>query len=162
MPSFLSKVFGRKKDGKGSPTSRGRGSDGSLLDGKFEVVSPTVSPTAASFPEIVPRRNGKERDAAFGLFKVKSRQSRPSSPESNKKKEDHPQLSLLLSVPKGDAQARALGVLFEAAPDAQVLSDDVIGSKRLTPFEVLTLVRTCSQAIVARGAFLTLISTFMG
>ncbi|KXN85933.1 hypothetical protein AN958_10694 [Leucoagaricus sp. SymC.cos] len=150
MPSFLSKVFGRKKDGKGSPPSRGRGSDGSLLDGKFEAVSPTVSPSAAEFPENAVKANEKEKDGAFGLFKAKSRPSRPSSPEPSKK-ENLPQLSLVLPVPKEDAQAHALGVVFEADPDAQILNDETIGKRRLTPLEALVLVRTCSQAIIARG-----------
>lgn len=155
MPSFLSKVFGRKKDGKSSPTSRGRGSDGSLLDGKFEAVSPTVSPSVTEFPENAHGANGreKEKDAGFGLFKVKSRPSRPSSPELPRRRDDLPQLSLVLPVPKDDAQARTLGVVFEADPDTQILTDVTIGNRRLTPLEALILVRTCSQAIIARGAF---------
>ncbi|KAF5353537.1 hypothetical protein D9756_007832 [Leucocoprinus leucothites] len=150
MPSFLSKVFGRKKDGKGSPPSRGRGSDGSLLEGKFEAISPVDSPSAAEFPNNAPKANGKERDGTFGLFKVKSRPSRSSSPEPNKK-ENLPQLSLVLPVPKEDAQTRALGVVFETDSDAQILTDDAIGKRTLTPLEALILIRTCSQAIVARG-----------
>jgi hypothetical protein len=153
MPPFLSKVFGRKKDGKASsPSSRGRSSDGSLLDGKFEVVSPVDSPNVAEFPEnALKPPNGKD-SALGGLFRVKSRASRPSSPEP-KRKESLPQLSLVLPVPKEDAHARALGVVFETDPDAsQFLTDDAIGRRRLTPLEALILVRTCSQAIIARGA----------
>lgn len=160
MPSFLSKVFGRKKDEKGSPQSQGRGLDGSLLGGKFEAVSPTVSPSATEFPENVPRGNGKEKEkekeGAFGIFKVKSR---PSSPEVPQKKDDLPQLSLILPVPKEDPQARALGVVFEADPEAQILTDAAIGERRLNPLEALILVRTCSQAIIARGVFV--ISTYV-
>ncbi|KAF9447390.1 hypothetical protein P691DRAFT_124792 [Macrolepiota fuliginosa MF-IS2] len=151
MPSFLSKVFGRKKDEKGSSQSLGRGYDGSLLGGKFEAVSPAVSPSATEFPDNVPRGNGKEKEKeTFGLFKVKSR-SRPSSPELPHRKDDLPQLSLVLPVPQDDARARALGVVFEADPEAQILTDVAIGDKRLSPSEALILVRTCSEAIITRG-----------
>ena len=40
MTSFLSKVFPRKKD---KEASNKRNSSSSLLEGKFEAVSPTVS-----------------------------------------------------------------------------------------------------------------------
>ncbi|KAH6907269.1 hypothetical protein BKA70DRAFT_371668 [Coprinopsis sp. MPI-PUGE-AT-0042] len=52
MPSFLSKVLRRKrdaeKDGNSSPSSTG----GELLGGRFEDVSPTVSPSIGRFPEL--------------------------------------------------------------------------------------------------------------
>ena len=55
MPSFLTKVFGRKKDDKlaSSPPSHAskRHSNASLLEGKYEAVSPSVSPSAARFSE---------------------------------------------------------------------------------------------------------------
>jgi len=156
MPSFLSKVFGRKKDGRGSPLPQGRTSDGSLLDGNFEAVSPVNTPSVAEFPENALRGNSKEKGVASGLFKVKSQPSRSYSSETSKRG-NLPQLSLALPVPKDDAQACALGVMFEVGPDAQILTDDAIGKKILTPSEALILVRACSQAITARGLFLVFI-----
>lgn len=147
MPSFLSKVFGRKKDEKASQSPR-RGSGGSLLDGKFEAVSPTVSPSATDFLENPLKGNGKDKDkdGAFNTLRVKSR---PSSQDvSQKKKDDLPQLSLVL--PASNEQA-VLGVAFEADPNGQVLSDAALGNRRLNPSEALILVRACSQAIIATG-----------
>ncbi|KAF4568505.1 hypothetical protein EYR40_010090 [Pleurotus pulmonarius] len=154
MPSFLSKVFGRKKDEK--EESNGRASESSLLEGKFEAVSPNVSPTAAIFSE-----NGhgkekeKERDLGFGLFKAKSNTptvTSPSSP-SAQKHGDFLQLSLnLSSTPKDESNSRPMGSVFDADPDAQILlSESAIGERRLTPQESTTLVRASSQAITARG-----------
>lgn len=165
MPSFLSKVFGRKKDEKDAHPYQSRPSDGSLLEGKFEVVSPTISPTIANFPEGAHGKgngshaNGKssglnayyskDKDGAFGLFKARSRTLPADAPQ---KSSDLPLLSLNLPGPKEDSNSRALGVVFEADPDAHVLlSDTVIGERRLTPLETLVLVRACSQAITARG-----------
>ncbi|GLB44295.1 putative protein with domain of unknown function (DUF1708) [Lyophyllum shimeji] len=146
MPSFLSKVFGRKKDDKESPRSPGQQSDSELLDGKFE----SVSPSATKFPEVVNEKvQGKEKDTGFTLFKSKSR---PSSPEDTEKRQDVPHLSLNLPGLKDESASRALGVVFEADPEAQILlSDAAIGGRRLNPLETLILVRACSQAITARG-----------
>ncbi|KAF5378535.1 hypothetical protein D9615_007190 [Tricholomella constricta] len=150
MPSFLSKVFGRKKDDKESPRSPGRVSDPELLDGKFE----SVSPSATKFPEVangkgVGQGKEKEKDASFTLFRTKSR---PASPDIDEKRVNIPLLSLNLPGPKGDSPSRALGAVFEADLDAQILlSDAAIGSRRLNPLETLILVRACSQAITARG-----------
>lgn len=151
MPSFLSKVFGRKKDDKGSPRSSSHISDGELLDGKFE----SVSPSATKFPEAANgKRAGltkeKEKDTGFSLFRSKS----PASPETTVKPLDVPHLSLNLPEPKDDSASRTLRAVFEADPDTQLsLSDAVIGSRRLSPLETLILVRTCLQAIAARGTF---------
>ncbi|RDB18230.1 hypothetical protein Hypma_000622 [Hypsizygus marmoreus] len=145
MPSFLSKVFGRKHHDKDSPRSPGRASDSSLLEGKFEAVSPS----ATKFPEVTNGKSeakGKEKDA---LFRAKSR---PASPGATEKRSDYPHLSLNLPLPKDDSSSRALGVVFEADPDAQILlSDSAIGDRRLNPLETLSLVRACSEAITTRG-----------
>lgn len=143
MPSFLSKVFGRKKsDDK-------RASNGSLLEGKFEAVSPNVSPTADNFTG-TPHGNGHAKDS-FTLFKTKSRTLlTPEQP--HEPRIDLPQLSLHLPGPKDDSNSRALGVVFEADPDAQILlPESVIAKRRLTPLEALILIRACSQAITERG-----------
>ncbi|TFK37305.1 hypothetical protein BDQ12DRAFT_667228 [Crucibulum laeve] len=151
MPSFLSKVFGRKKDDKDALSTSPR-----LLEGKFERVSPTVSPSATNFPEVGEgtvngksngHRKDKDKDTPFTLFRAKSRPSGDVNQQQNQhKSEPLPQLSLNLPEVKEGS------VAFEANPDAQVLlSDAVVGTRRLNPAETLTLVRTCSEAITARG-----------
>jgi len=154
MPSFFSKVFGRKKDKTASSPSRGRASDGSLLDGKFEAVSP-VNTRIDEFPENALGANGREKVLASGLSRAKSQRSQ--SFPNPKREENLPQLSLTLPPPKDDTQTSPLGVVFEAGPDVQILTDDAIGSRLLTPSETLILVRICSQAIIARGLFLAFI-----
>lgn len=143
MPSFLSKVFGRKKDDKdSSPRSPGQVD---LLGGKFEAVSPTVSPSALDFPDYPGKTNGH---GPFGLFKVKSR---PSSPETKHKKlDDLPHLSLNLTVAKEDSSSRVFG-----AESLGLLTDAVIGERRLSPVEALALVKACSQAITLHGMILS-------
>ncbi|KAK0216541.1 hypothetical protein EDD85DRAFT_435586 [Armillaria nabsnona] len=145
MPSFLSKVFGRKKDDK-EPSAGRRTSTASLLEGKFEAVSPTVSLPADKLPEAKDREKGKE--SGFGLLRTKS-----ATPVlSTYTPSEVPHLSLNLPGPKNGANTRSLGVVFEADPDSQILlSQSEIGGRRLNPLETLILVRACSQAIVARG-----------
>lgn len=140
MPSFLTKVFGRKKDEKEPPPRHeGRVSDASLLGGKFE----TLSPSANKFPE-VPNGKGqvkeKDKDIGFTLFKVKSRQVSSEIPE---KRVEAPKLSLRLPSQRD---------VFEPESEEQKsLTDSVLGDRRLNPVETLTLIRACSQAITARG-----------
>ncbi|GBE87016.1 predicted protein [Sparassis crispa] len=152
MPSFLSKVFTRKRDEK--DTSRKRSSVASLLEGKFEAVSPTISRSAAQISEPTQsKEKEKEKDAGFSLFRAKS----PVSPnDSSKSTSDAPHLTLNLPVPK-EEKSRALGVVFEADPeDRRILSDSVVGERRLSPLEALLLVKACSTAIVERGGLETL------
>jgi hypothetical protein len=150
MPSFLSKVFGRKKeDAADVPTSpKGHKSHPSLLEGKFEAVVTPASPTAANFA--VAQQQPKDKDGGFALFKIRSRQS--NSPLS-KPTEEFPTLSLNLPGQKEENGNRVLGVVFEG-DRLPVLDDSVIASKRLDPIEALTLVRACSQVIIERGASL--------
>ena len=143
MPSFLSKVFGRKKDERDPPRAEGRVSDASLLEGNFEALSPS----AIKYPE-APNGKGhvkeKEKDAGFMAFRVKSRQPPPLVPE---KRVSVPQLSLRLPSQRD---------VFETESDDQnSLTDSVIGDRRLNPVETLTLIRACSQAITARGTLFT-------
>ena len=149
MPSFLSKVFGRKKDDKdSSPRSPGQVD---LLGGKFEAVSPTVSPSALDFPDYPVKTNGHGRekaDSPFGLFRVKSR---PSSPETKHKKlDDLPHLSLNLTVAKEDSSSRVF-----RAESLGLLTDAGMGEKRLSPAEALVLVKACSHAITLHGTSLS-------
>ncbi|KAL7278502.1 hypothetical protein ACG7TL_007501 [Trametes sanguinea] len=159
MAAFLSKVFPRKKE---KDTNK-RSSVSSLLEGKFEAVSPTVSPSAAKFEEGAqrPKERGrekekeKEKDAGFSLFRSKSRPLSPV-PDTRKTAPDVPRLTLNLPVPK-EERSRALGVVFEADPNDQgILPDDVIGERRLNPLETLLLVKACSAAIMANGGLETL------
>lgn len=154
MHSFFSKVFGRKKEDKEtSPTTLGAGE---LLDGKFEAVSPSVSPSATNFLELDQTKakanvnEGKDKEIGFSLFRGKSR---PSSPEVNQRKLDNlPHLSLNFRETKEELASRQLGFLQETDLDTQgLLSDAVIGQRRLNPLEALVLIQACSKAITARG-----------
>ncbi|KDR78009.1 hypothetical protein GALMADRAFT_138167 [Galerina marginata CBS 339.88] len=150
MHAFLSKVFGRKRDEKEtSPTSP---APAELLDGKFEAVSPSVSPSAAKFLELDHKTNGhggKEKDnGGLSLLRTKSR---PSSPEAKHKKLDTlPHLSLNFSAPKEDSSSNAVDSYLD--PESEILlTDAIIGQRRLNPMEALVLIRACSQAIISRG-----------
>ncbi|PCH42942.1 hypothetical protein WOLCODRAFT_25634 [Wolfiporia cocos MD-104 SS10] len=159
MATFLSKVFSRKKE-----LTATRSPGHSLLEGKYEAVSPSVSPSAASFPATSAvqqdtskekeRGREREKDSGFPLFKSRSR---PMSPKPiAPKAPDAPHLTLNLPVPK-EEKSRALGVVFEADPDDRsIVSDRVIGERRLNPLEALLLVKACSKAIVDRGGLETL------
>lgn len=147
MHSFLSKVFGRKKEDKEtSPTTL---RPGELLDGKFEAVSPNVSPGAANFLELDNQVNGessrdKEKDVVLSLFRAKSR---PSPPQIRGRKPDTlPSLSLDFSTINGDSNVLTL--------EQTILSDAIIGRRRLNPMEAIVLIRACSQAIVSQGKYL--------
>ncbi|KAI0632749.1 hypothetical protein C8Q77DRAFT_1158219 [Trametes polyzona] len=157
MASFLSKVFPRKKE---KETNK-RASVSSLLEGKFEAVSPTVSPSAAKFEESAQKlkeRGGekekdkeKEKDGGFSLFRPKSRALSPPPSDTRKTVPETPHLTLNLPVPK-EERSRALGVVFEADPEIRsALPDNVIGERRLNPLETLLLVKACSSAIIANG-----------
>lgn len=149
MPSFLSKVFGRKKQDD-KELSPGRTSVPSLLEGKFEAVSPTVSESAEKVPE--GREKGKEAGGASFLQRVKSSTAAAGEPPARTHYTPPPHLTLNLVGAKSETSSRPLGLVFEADPDAQImLSEAVIGQRRLTPAETLALVKACSHAIVARG-----------
>ncbi|CCL98824.1 uncharacterized protein FIBRA_00829 [Fibroporia radiculosa] len=163
MPSFLSKVFARKKEEKESSRPTKRSSAASLLEGKFEAVSPNVSPSATHFPDTALHGNGKvkekekDKDKSGGFSLLKTR-TRPVSPnvDASKPAANTPHLTLNLPVPK-EEKSRALGVVFEADPeDRSLLSDNVVGERQLSPLEALFLVKTCSSAIVNRGGLETL------
>lgn len=152
MPSFLSKVFARKKDEKDASHPNKRNS--SLLEGKFEAVSPPASPSAINVtqgqpPQPSPREDRKEKEAGFSLFRTRS--PRPTSPKTDAPKPELPHLTLSLAEEKGK-DTRQLGAVFETdAADRGVLPDNVIGERRLSPYEALNLVKACSTAIADRG-----------
>lgn len=150
MPSFLTKVFARKKlDAKETGATPKRSCDQSLLEGRFEAISPTVSPTAAHFIETTEKGKEKERDLPFSLFRPRSRAQSPL-PRSAKRDVNTPHLTLNLPVPK-EEKSRALGATFEADGTSQSLPDHLINERTLTPLETLMLVGTCSKAITERG-----------
>ena len=159
MPSFLSKVFGRKKDDKDSSPTNQLG-PGELLGGKFEAISPNVSPNAAHYLELQSdtahapdadsgRLINEEKDFGLPFFRTKSR---PSSPEAKPKRlfDTLPPLSLDFDLKDKSAYN---GYIFEESNSEAVFPDSVLGQRRLNPMEALVLIRACSKAIISRGAF---------
>jgi hypothetical protein len=156
MYAFLSKVFGRKKDDKdpsSSSSSQPVLGPGELLGGRFEAISPNVSPTS-QFLELDPHINEakdkekeRDKDVGFSFFKGKWR---PASPDvkPTRKLDILPHLSLNFQEPKPGPATPNLGLLFTTD---QILSDTDIGQRRLNPLEALILVQACSRAIVAKG-----------
>ncbi|KAF8904333.1 hypothetical protein CPB85DRAFT_1255379 [Mucidula mucida] len=143
MPSFLSKVFGRKKQDDKELSPGSRTSAASLLEGKFEAVSPTVSESAEK--QLAQPEKGSGGNGGF-LQRVKP----TSTQEPIRSYQPPPHLTLNLAFGTGKVE-RPLGSVF-AYPDGQITLDDkAIGERRLTPSETLVLVKSCSQAIVARG-----------
>jgi hypothetical protein len=155
MPSFFSKLLGRKKVQEPEP-SPDKCDSPTLLEGKFEAVSPTVSPSAAHFTDpglaqIRGNDKAKDKESPFNLLRYKSR---PSSPTAEKPVTDVPHLSLTLPVTKD--RGRALDVVFEPVHESVALLNQVaIGERRLSPDEALSLVRACSQVTIERGASLS-------
>jgi hypothetical protein len=155
MPSLLSRLLGRKKSQESESPSDKPGHPTPLLEGKFEAVSPTVSPSAAFFTDpgaaqIRGIERSKDKESPFHLFRVRSR---PSSDFSavEKAAPDVPHLSLNLPLTK--ERGRALDVVFESDPNAfALLNEAAIRERRLAPHEALSLVRACSQVILERGA----------
>ncbi len=156
MPSFLSKLLGRKKAQGLEPSTVNPGYPTPLLEGKFEAISPNVSPSAAFFVDpgaAQIRGNDKPRDkeSPFYIFRAKTRTS-SDLPVVEKPLSDVPHLSLNLPITKG--RGRVLDVVFGSDPEAFTLLDEAaIREARLTPHEALALVRACSQVIIERGAF---------
>ncbi|KAF8840646.1 hypothetical protein BDN67DRAFT_951199 [Paxillus ammoniavirescens] len=150
MPSFLNKVFGYKKqDDKDASRSPNEASDNALLDGKYEAISPVLSPTTIAFADSQGSRD-TEREVGFSLFKPKSRVRVQKATQKGQRAV--PQLSLHLPGPKENYDSRTLGVVFEADPQLLIVLDDVvIGARRLNPLEALILLRVCSQAVAERG-----------
>lgn len=160
MPSFLSKVFGRKKqDDNQELAPPDRTSAASLLDGRFEAVSPTVSEAPQTPVDAAPEKEKekeKEKEAGGGGFSLLNRSKSSSGRDALKSRSSPaPHLTLNLSVPKSDTQT--LAIPFGSSPHVQ-LSDEAIGARRLSPTETLSLVKACTHAIIARGQWLTCLS----
>ncbi|KAF8494940.1 hypothetical protein F5888DRAFT_1805259 [Russula emetica] len=156
MPSILSRLLGRKKSQEPESLTDKPGSP-PLLEGKFEAVSPTVSPSAAFFTDpgaaqIRGIEKLKDKESPLHLFRSRSRPSLDLSTVEKVEKAapNVPHLSLNLPVIK--ERGRALDVVFESGSDALApLNETTIRERRLTPHEALSLVRACSQVILERG-----------
>ncbi|EFI26947.1 hypothetical protein CC1G_15348 [Coprinopsis cinerea okayama7 len=151
MSSFFSKVLRRKRDDREGSSP----SEGELLGGKFEDVSPNVSPSAVNFPELMTNGpiRGRERARSTDkdrtlrtLFRSRSRAASPTrSPRRREETPPLPQLSLNFF---NDPTYEPVSPL----DDSQLLlSESTIGARRLTPVEALDLIRACSEAIAFRG-----------
>ena len=153
MPSFLYKLLGRKKVQGLEPSTDNPGYPAPLLDGKFEAISPNVSPSAAFFTDPGAAQI-RGNDKPFSIFRARSRVSSDlPAPVVEKAPPDVPHLSLHLPITK---DRRALDVVFESDPEAfALLNEAAIKERRLTPHETLSLVRLCSQVIIERGTFPT-------
>lgn len=153
MPSFLSKVFGRKKDEKDtpsptSPTTEKRSSAPPLLDGKYEAVSPAhPSPSTSSFQDNTRLTTGPSKDSPLALFRPKSKNVEHAK-KSNVNQAPAPHLTLNLPANKEESN-RALDVVFESVPEEPAEKD--LGERRLTPAETLKLVQASSKAIIEHG-----------
>lgn len=153
MPSFLNKVFGYKKnEDKETARPTREASDSTLLDGKYEAILPIISPSTAALAQAQPSKDS-DRDVLFSIFRPKFRGV--SQKSGHKHPDVTPLLTLRLPPPKENSDSRALGIVFEADPDSQIIFDDtVIAAKRLDPLEALILIRACAHAITERGMLL--------
>ena len=157
MPSFFSKVFGRKKDEKEllsptTPTTEKRSSAPPLLDGKYESVSSSnVSPSIDKFPDNARLTAGPSKDSPLALFRPRSKHIEHTR-KSNVKTAPAPLLTLNLPQEKQESN-RALDVVFESLPED--LAERDVGERRLSPAETLRLVQACSKAIVEHGGACT-------
>jgi hypothetical protein len=159
MASFLSKLLGRKTVQGLEPSTESTDNPAypaPLLDGKFEAISPNVSPSAAFFTDpgaalIRGDDKPKDKESPFSIFRARSRVS-SELPAVEKASSDVPHLSLHLPITKN---RRALDVVFDSNPEAfTILNEAGINQRRLTPHETLSLVRKCSQVVIERGMFL--------
>ncbi|KAF8591780.1 hypothetical protein K439DRAFT_1626783 [Ramaria rubella] len=148
MPSILSRILGKKKNPDPAP----------LLDGeKYEAVPKTPSPSAPAFAETAQRPKSplkvrsreSEKAHGLGIRRKPASTDGPAKPQISAA----PILSLSLPDPKfEEKKTQGLGVVFEGITDGPPrLDDEVLGSKRLTPAETLSLVQKTSEVISDRG-----------
>ncbi|KLO16470.1 hypothetical protein SCHPADRAFT_208777 [Schizopora paradoxa] len=175
MPTFFSKILnlGKDKDKKGdsgtkdpqSPTSpkhSKRHSIHSLLEGKFEAVSPTVSEQGELAAKEQQEAKGtaesdsdkeKEKDKLVTLLsRPKARTKSPT-----RRSDDFPRLTLNLTLPSASdgekkGGTRDLRTVLEGTVDgAPLLDDATLGKTRLSPPEALKLMKACAGVINERG-----------
>ncbi len=170
MPTFFSKILnlGKDKDKKGdngtkepqsptSPKSGKRQSIHSLLEGKFEAVSPTVSEQGGNAGKEKEAKGTAEsdsdKDKVTLLSKPKSRTKSPT-----RRSDDFPRLTLNLTLPNASANEKKDGVrelrtVLEGTVDgAPLLDDATLGETRLSPSDALKLMKACAGVINERGA----------
>jgi hypothetical protein len=152
MPSFLSKVFGRKKDDKDltsptSPSTEKRSSAPNLLEGRHETVSPNTSPSTARFPDNARLNATHSKDSPLGLFRPKSKNvDQPRKGHANETSAPH----LTLNFPiQRQTSNRTLDVVFESATEES--GSLALGERRLSPAETLKLLQACSRTIIEHG-----------
>ena len=158
MPSFLNKVFGRKKDGDSrlasSPTSHTsqvsgkRHSNASLAEG----TSPATSPVVPNFDKESTTGGGGGGGGPLALFRSKSRPVFEEQRNANAAPiAPLPVLTLNLPTAREEKSRGALGAVFDTPDAITALSDQAIGERELSPREALLLVKACSEAIVSHG-----------
>ena len=147
MPFILSRFLGKKKNADPNP----------LLDGeKYEAVPKTPSPSAATFPEPL-QRSKSPSSPSKAKINVRRKQASSSTPPEVKAKETLPLLSLSLPDTKlEEKKSQGLGVVFAGIndDDLQRLDDEILGARRLTTTETLSLVQKTSEVISERGEWL--------
>ncbi|KAI0276053.1 hypothetical protein BGY98DRAFT_1098405 [Russula aff. rugulosa BPL654] len=137
MPSILSRLLGRKKSQEPESLADKPGYS-PLLEGKFEVVSPTVSPSAAFFTDpgaaqIRGVERPKDKESPLHVFRARSRPSSDLSTVEKVEKPAHNVPHLSLNLPVIKERGRALDVVFESGSDAlALLNETTIRERRLT------------------------------
>ncbi|TDL27000.1 hypothetical protein BD410DRAFT_763278, partial [Rickenella mellea] len=162
MPAFLSKVFSRRKhdDGNkdGTAAARDREKDGAPASNKRASVHSVLEGAfAGKFSEAQQHDKDKdkerEKDKDKAAVKTVGRTRSKQKIRGEQTRDDVPHLTLNLSDPKADVSASApLDVVFDAGSDGrEPLDDAVLGARRLSPVEAVSLVRACSEVISAKG-----------
>jgi len=164
MANFFNKVFNKKKaeDRGQSSSSSKRNLEAPLLEGRYEAISPTVSPSAEKFlgrdqtPKAKEDKDNKEKEKGnTGLLKG----LRGSAIQQLKRAERAPHLSLHLAPSRtDDNKRRTLDAIF--GEKYTILDDATLGERRLLPREALPLVKACAQAIITHGALLCVTISF--
>ena len=150
MASFFTKVFSKKKaEERGQSSSSKQTLEPPLLEGRYEAISPTVSPSAEKFlgrDQTIKPKEEKEKGNA-GLLK---NLSRGSAVQQLKRAERAPHLSLHLAPSRtDDNRRRPLEAIF--GEKFTIIDDATLGERRLLPREALPLVKACAQAIILYG-----------
>ena len=171
MPTFFSKILhlgkDKEKDKKNgepasptSPKGNRRVSIHSLLEGKFEAVSPTVSEQDEADGKLQQQQKGydvkdgdreKDKSSLPLLYRPKSRTKSPS-----RRSEDVPRLTLTLNLPsvtEASTDRRVSPTFKSIIEGVPTLDDATLGVTRLSPQNALKLMKACAASINSRGAY---------
>lgn len=146
MPSFLSKLLGKKKHADTSD----------LLDGeRYEAVPSEISPSTSTFPENTHTPKSpphKSKSHGLGLNIRRRAASPPPRPErdSDISAPVVPPSLLSLDLPSSKPEEKRNEEL-DLGLSNQTLNEEVLRKKRLTPAEALYLVQKTSEIISERG-----------